>query len=64
MTNDNIQAAKDGQKEWLQIAYYQKVIEADVITGVAKVVPGPVYVLRQEEADQIQKDIDAQVVAI
>ena len=63
-TNVNIQAAIDGQAEWEQIAIYQKVIEADVITGVAKVVPGPVYVLRQEEADQIQKDIDAQVVAI
>ena len=63
-TNVNIQAAIDGQAEWDQIAIYQKVIEADVITGVAKVVPGPVYVLRQEEANQIQKDIDAQVVAI
>ena len=39
-------------------------IEADVVTGITKVVPGPVYVLRQSEADEIQKDIDAQVVAI
>ena len=63
-TNVNIQAAIDGQVEWTQIAIYQKVIEADVLTGISKVVPGPVYVLRQSEADQIQKDIDAQVVAI
>ena len=36
-------------------------IEADVVTGLTKVVPGPVYILRQSEANQIQKDIDAQI---
>ena len=39
-------------------------IEADFVTGISKVVPGPVYVLREAEAEKIQKDIDAQVEAI
>ena len=39
-------------------------IEADVATGLTKVVPGPTYVLRLSEAKQIQKDIDEQIEAI
>ena len=39
-------------------------IEADIQTGLEKVKPGNTYILRKSEADQIQKDIDAQVEAI
>ena len=39
-------------------------IEADVVTGLTKVVPGPTYVLRLSEAEEIQKYIDEQIEAI
>ena len=52
-TEDNIAAAQEAQLEWGQIAIYEKVIEADVVTGIAKVAPTSAYVLRQSEAVQI-----------
>ena len=38
---------------------YQNIIEADIVTGLEKIVSGPIYVLRQSEANEIQKEIDA-----
>ena len=52
-TEDNIVAAQEAQLEWGQVAIYEKVIEADVVTGVSKVAPTNTYVLRQSEAVQI-----------
>ena len=40
---------------------YQKVIEADVTTGIEMVKPGNTYVLRKSEAIVLQAAIDEQV---
>ena len=43
---------------------YQSVIEADVVTGLEKVIPVSTYVLRPEEARQIAADVASQKKAI
>ena len=47
---NEIQAAKDGQVEWTQIAFYEKVIYADMVTNLPLVTPTSIYVLRADEA--------------
>lgn len=59
-TELNIQAAIDGQIEWNQIAFYEKVIEADVVTGLEKVFPISTYVYRPEEAQADRLQLNAQ----
>ena len=47
---NEIQAAKDGQVEWTQIAFYEKVIYANMVTNLPLVTPTSIYVLRADEA--------------
>ena len=55
-TELNIQAAIDGQLEWEQIAFYEKVIEADVVTGIAKVIPTPINVLFPSDLKELEAE--------
>ena len=63
-TNRDIQAGRDGQREWTNIGFYQQVIHSTITTKIAKVVPTDVFVVRPENVQQVQRDIDAQVAQV
>ena len=62
-TELNIQAAIDGQFEWLQIAFYEKVIEADVVTGIQKVTPTLIDVLLPSDLPALEAEYEKRIQA-
>lgn len=63
-TNRDIQAGRDGQREWTNLGIYEQVIHSTITTKIAKVVPTDVFVVRPENVQQVQRDIDAQVAQV
>ena len=50
--------AADALLQWSQRSAYLKIIEADVVTGISKVIPIDTYVLRPSEAKQIATNVE------
>ena len=60
----DIQAGRDGQEEWRNIAFYEQVILSTITTKIARVVPTDVFVVRPENVAATQASIDAQVAQV